>query len=136
MAEEVKNSEGTSFVTEIFNEIIGSPLNLLLIGIITFLLLKIFKSRQPKPFVPAEPELPKLRRDFTVQELKAFDGKQEDGRVLVAVNGNVYDVTKGKRFYGPGKLVPHLFYYIIALSLVIYLFKISLPLQMLNLALP
>lgn len=48
-------------------------------------------------------ELPKLKKDFTVQELKAFDGNQEDGRVLVAVNGNVYDVTKGKRFYGPGK---------------------------------
>lgn len=48
-------------------------------------------------------ELPKLKKDFTVQELKAFNGNQEDGRVLVAVNGNVYDVTKGKRFYGPGK---------------------------------
>lgn len=48
-------------------------------------------------------ELPKLKKDFTVKELKAFDGNQEDGRVLVAVNGNVYDVTKGKRFYGPGK---------------------------------
>jgi hypothetical protein len=47
-------------------------------------------------------ELPKLKKDFTVQELKAFDGNQEDGRVLVAVNGNVFDVTRGKRFYGPG----------------------------------
>ncbi|GLV37110.1 membrane steroid binding protein [Carabus blaptoides fortunei] len=49
-----------------------------------------------------EPELPKLRRDFTVEELKKYDGRTHDGRVLVAVNGNVYDVTKGKRFYGPG----------------------------------
>lgn len=52
---------------------------------------------------PLEPDLPKLRRDFTVEELQPFDGNGEDGRVLVAVNGTVYDVTKGKRFYGPGK---------------------------------
>jgi hypothetical protein len=25
-----------------------------------------------------------------------------DGRVLIGVLGKVYDVTKGKRFYGPG----------------------------------
>lgn len=40
---------------------------------------------------------------LTVEELRAFDGTQPDGRVLVAVNGSVYDVSKGKRFYGPGK---------------------------------
>lgn len=32
----------------------------------------------------------------------AYDGTQPDGRVLVAVNGNVFDVTRGKKFYGPG----------------------------------
>lgn len=99
------NKETSGMVGGIFQEIISSPLNLVLVGIITFLIFKIFKSRQPeKPSPPSEPELPKLRRDFTVQELKAYDGNQPDGRVLVAVNGKVYDVTRGKRFYGPGKL--------------------------------
>jgi len=103
MADEEKAPEEVGFVTGIFQEIINSPLNLLLIAIITFLIFKIFKSRQPpKPSPPSEPELPKLRRDFTVAELKAYDGNQPDGRVLVAVNGTVYDVTRGKRFYGPG----------------------------------
>lgn len=110
MADEVKSTETmeqeVGFVNGIIQEIINSPLNLALIAIITFLIFKIFKSRQPpKPSPPAEPELPKLRKDFTVAELKAFDGNQPDGRVLVAVNGSVYDVTRGKRFYGPGELM-------------------------------
>jgi Cytochrome b5-like Heme/Steroid binding domain len=109
MADEVKATETVEevgFVNGIVQEIINSPLNLALIAIITFLIFKIFKSRQPpKPSPPAEPELPKLRKDFTVAELKAYDGNQPDGRVLVAVNGNVYDVTRGKRFYGPGESI-------------------------------
>lgn len=91
------------FLTSVVNEIIYSPLNLVLVTIITILVYKIFRSRQqPAAAPPPEPELPRLRKDFTVGELKAFDGTQPDGRVLVAVNGTVYDVTKGKRFYGPG----------------------------------
>lgn len=107
MAEEKIVPEGSEeqigFLTSVVNEIIYSPLNLVLVGVITFLVFKIFRSRQQPTSVPApEPELPKLRQDFTVGELKKYDGNQPDGRVLVAVNGTVYDVTKGKRFYGPG----------------------------------
>jgi len=39
---------------------------------------------------------------MTLQQLRKFDGTQEDGRVLCAINGRIFDVTKGKRFYGPG----------------------------------
>lgn len=96
-------AEDVGFVTSVINEIIYSPLNLVLVGVITFLVYKIFRSRQqPTAAPPPEPELPRLRKDFTVAELRQFDGLQADGRVLVAVNGTVYDVTKGKRFYGPG----------------------------------
>lgn len=90
-------------LTSVIHEIIYSPLNLILVGVITILVYKIFRSqKQPSAGPPPEPELPRLRRDFTVAELLQYDGKQPDGRVLVAVNGSVYDVTKGKRFYGPG----------------------------------
>lgn len=93
-----------SFIGGIVNEIVTSPLNLLLVSLIVYLIYKIIRSRSDtgESNVPSEPELPKLRRDFTVQELKNYDGTQPDGRVLVAVNGHVYDVTKGKKFYGPG----------------------------------
>jgi len=44
------------------------------------------------------------KRDFTISDLRKYDGiNNPEGRVLVAVLGKVYDVTKGKRFYGPGK---------------------------------
>ncbi|KAJ1530319.1 hypothetical protein ONE63_005235 [Megalurothrips usitatus] len=96
-----ESSEG--ILTSILNEIITSPLNLALVGVIVFLVYKIFKSRNETPVPSApEPQLPKIRKDFTVEEMKKYDGNGSDGRILVAVNGKVFDVTKGKRFYGPG----------------------------------
>lgn len=98
----------TSFLGAAFREIFYSPMNLALLSIICFLVYKIVRDRceglgsRDSAQKPAEPQLPKLRRDFTIKELREYDGNQPDGRVLVAVNGNVYDVTKGKRFYGPG----------------------------------
>ncbi|EAA06814.4 AGAP000767-PA [Anopheles gambiae str. PEST] len=94
---------GGSLLSDIVYEIVSSPVNLALVCIISFLLYKISKTRQPPATLPPPPpELPRLRRDFTLAELKQYDGTQPDGRVLTAVNGNVYDVTKGKAFYGPG----------------------------------
>lgn len=100
-----RTEEKVDTMSEIISEIVHSPINLALIAVIAFLVYKIWKSHmndnKASTFVP-EPELPKLRRDFTLKELKPYDGTGPDGRVLVAVNGSVYDVTKGKRFYGPG----------------------------------
>lgn len=100
---EVPASE--SFVGHVINGIITSPLNLALVGVIALLIYKIIKSRIEVPHSHSAPkdDLPRLRRDFTPQELREYDGTQPDGRVLMAVLGNVYDVTKGKRFYGPGE---------------------------------
>lgn len=108
MAEEdTSTTNNESLISNLINEIIQSPLNMALTLIIGILIYKIVRGRSSgneKNHTPPEPELPKLKkRDFTVQELKQFDGTQADGRVLVAVNSTVYDVTKGKRFYGPGK---------------------------------
>lgn len=107
MSETEKLEENSGFLLKnVFLEIVQSPVNLGLVFLIFFLVYKIVKSRKNDyPIPPPEPELPKMKkRDFTVEELKKYNGTQEDGRVLVAVNGNVYDVTKGKRFYGPGNL--------------------------------
>lgn len=106
MASETNTPAPEGFLTSTFNEIISSPLNLALVGVIIFLIFKIFKSRNETPAQAApEPQLPRLRKDFTVEELKKYDGTGSDGRILVAVNGKVFDVTKGKRFYGPGKCI-------------------------------
>lgn len=105
-ASTVDDAESASFLGGLVAEILGSYTNIALVIVIGVLLYKILRSRSSSgdgsAHVP-EPELPKLRRDFTIQELKQFDGNQPDGRVLMAVKGTVYDVTKGKRFYGPGE---------------------------------
>ncbi|XP_045763338.1 membrane-associated progesterone receptor component 1 [Maniola jurtina] len=88
--------------SSIFNEILN-PVNLVLTLIIVALVYKILRSRFGKPSAEQQvPELPKIRKDMTVAELRQFDGTQPDGRVLVAVNGWIFDATRGRRFYGPG----------------------------------
>ncbi|XP_016983601.1 membrane-associated progesterone receptor component 1 [Drosophila rhopaloa] len=104
--ENIINNDDSTFLANILREILYSPMNLALLAIICFLVYKIVRDRTEVPSVgvvkPFETGLPKIRRDFTVKELRQYDGNQPDGRVLVAVNGSVYDVSKGRRFYGPG----------------------------------
>lgn len=97
------DQEGHQLISSFIAEIIKSPINLVLVSVITLLVYKIVKSKMmPEMTVLAPKPLPKLRRDFTVQELKQYGGTGPDGRILVAVNGNVYDCTRGGQFYGPG----------------------------------
>lgn len=105
MAEVKVDVDRGGMLSNIISEIINSPLNIALVFVITILVYKIFKSRQRVPVeYRIEPELPKMKkRDFTIEDLKKYDGTGDDGRILVAVNGKVFDVTKGKKFYGPGK---------------------------------
>jgi len=101
------SEDGGSLLQQILLEIVGSPFNIVLVALIVVLIFKIWKSRQPSSSAASqepEPELPKLRKDFTVEEMREFTGSSADGRILIAVNGKVFDVTKGKRFYGPGML--------------------------------
>lgn len=84
-----------------------SPLNIVLIAVCGVLLYKIFTMNRTEP--PQLPKrLPKMKRqDFTLQQLRQYDGsgKNEDDpeRILVAVDGVVFDMSNnGRRFYGPG----------------------------------
>jgi membrane-associated progesterone receptor component len=81
-----------------------NPLNIFLSLVIVYIAWKLFGPKRdehadmPKPVV-----LPKMKRkDMTVEELFEYDGDKHDGRILVAVNGTVFDVTRGRHFYGPG----------------------------------
>lgn len=98
----VESSEG--IISSVFNEIVQSPVNSLLVALIVVLIYKIFKNRDKTPVEEAlPPALPKLRRDFTPSELREYSSNQADGRILVGINGHVFDVSKGRKFYGPGK---------------------------------
>lgn len=98
MADE--ESEQTS--PGVLEELFTSPLNLSLLCLCLFLLYKIFRGDKPAEVAEAEEPLPKMKkRDFTLEELKQYDGVANP-RILMAVNGKVFDVTRGKKFYGPG----------------------------------
>lgn len=97
---ESEKTESTS--GGILLEIFTSPLNLTLLSLCLFLIYKIFRGDRPPEIPAAEERLPKMKkRDFTIAELKPYDGL-ENPRILMAVNGKVFDVTRGKKFYGPG----------------------------------
>ncbi|KAM9325194.1 membrane-associated progesterone receptor component 1 [Gastrophryne carolinensis] len=86
----------------ILQEIFTSPLNICLLLLCLYLLYKIVRGDKPRePDEPREEPLPKMkRRDFTLEQMKEFDGTQNP-RILMGINGKVFDVTKGKKFYGP-----------------------------------
>lgn len=93
-------------VSSVFVDIVSSPINAGLLVLCGILLYKIIRVRlREEPSAVAEDRLPPLKKqDMTLSELKKYDGTGEDGRVLVAVCGKIYDVTnRGKQFYGPGK---------------------------------
>lgn len=121
----VESNEG--IISSVFNEIVQSPVNSLLVALIVVLIYKIFKNRDKTPVEEAlPPALPKLRRDFTPSELREYSSKQADGRILVGINGHVFDVSKGRKFYGPGKyaITVHNIINMIVLHLVIFCFTI------------
>jgi len=98
-SEEIDSGSMMRFITEL----VSSPINLALLGLCAFLVYKIVKSRRREISKPKQPDLPPMKkRDFTLEQLQEFDGRGKDGRILIAVNGKVFDVTRGSRFYGPG----------------------------------
>lgn len=93
-----------NFLSNFFSELVSSPLNIALLGLCGFLLYKIISGqRKHEPPTKREPELPKMKQqDMTLEQLREYDGKGPEGRILLAANGKIFDVTRGKRFYGPG----------------------------------
>lgn len=82
-----------------------TPVNVVLSIVIVVLTWKLFGPKREEPETAKTKPLPKMkRRDMTVEDLLNYNGDpaKNDGRILVAVNGTVFDVTRGKHFYGPG----------------------------------
>ncbi|KAJ1981360.1 Dihydrodipicolinate synthase [Dimargaris xerosporica] len=100
-------------------QIRANPINWVLLAVLLYLLHAIlFPSPQarpktaaratpPKPGAnqaaarqPAHPESIEFKA-YTYPDLAQFNGKQLDGKIFLAVNGKVFDVTSGAKFYGP-----------------------------------
>ena len=59
---------------------------------------RLFRKRDERP-----PPLPEAEeRDYTLAELAAYDGSDPEKPLLLAIKGEVYDVGRGRDFYGPG----------------------------------
>ncbi|KAJ3888308.1 cytochrome b5-like heme/steroid binding domain-containing protein [Lentinula edodes] len=91
---------------------VGTPINTALLLFIIYSVQKIvFPSTSPPKEIPNEFRsgyswLPKshqptvLFKTYTPKTLEPFHGK-DNGRILLAINGIVFDVTAGRSFYGP-----------------------------------
>ena len=84
----------------VFDSLLGNPLNWVLVAVDLWLL-KELVSPLPKPPTPVHQE-PILLRNFSLKELRVFGGATPGTPLLIGVNGRVYDVARGRHFYGPG----------------------------------
>lgn len=74
---------------------------LLLVVVGTFLVMTVASALAPVP-KPAEYQ-PEQCGDITKQTLRKYDGRDPFLPIYFAVRDEVFDVTKGRDFYGPGE---------------------------------
>ncbi|KAF5319663.1 hypothetical protein D9619_008642 [Psilocybe cf. subviscida] len=91
---------------------LGTPINTALFLYILYAAQRIvFPSTSKPKSIPSEFKggytwLPKahpptvLFKTYTAKTLEPFSGR-DGGRILLAINGTVFDVTAGRSFYGP-----------------------------------
>ncbi|KAJ7641410.1 cytochrome b5-like heme/steroid binding domain-containing protein [Roridomyces roridus] len=92
---------------------LGTPVNTALFLFILYSVQKVVypsvhkPKKIPREFKSGYSWLPKshpptvLFKTFTPKTLQPFSG-EDGGRILLAINGMVFDVTGGRNFYGPG----------------------------------
>jgi membrane-associated progesterone receptor component len=92
----------------LIHDIWTSPINLILVILIIYLLIKLFLLKR-KPInnstpSKAPPQLPKMaKQDLTVEQLRTYNGTESNGRILTAIYGDIFDVSRRSDLYGPGK---------------------------------
>ena len=62
------------------------------------LLAKLFSKKEAPRAPPPQAE----ERDYALSELSSYDGSDPARPLLIGIRGQVYDVTRGRDFYGPG----------------------------------
>jgi len=84
----------------LLDQLVSNPLNWVLFAFNLWLFREIL-TPIPKPPQPSHPE-PIVIRNFTLKELRVFNGNDPKTPILIGVQGRVYDVSRGAQFYGPG----------------------------------
>ena len=109
-AESKDENPGTvlNILLRLIHDIYTSPINLILVILIIFLLFKLFLLKR-KPIShstpsKAPPQLPKMpKQDLTLAQLRTYTGTESNGRILTAIYGDIFDVSRRSDLYGPGK---------------------------------
>jgi hypothetical protein len=88
-------------------DIWSSPINLVLVGLIVCLLIKLVllkrKSSSGRGERKSAVPLPRMAKcDFTVPELRGYNGIESNGRILTAIHGDIFDVSSRSDLYGIG----------------------------------
>lgn len=60
------------------------------------------REREKALAAAAKDEEEVIEKPYSLKELREYDGSDENKPILLAVNYKVFDVTKGKNFYGKG----------------------------------
>ncbi|KAK3323719.1 cytochrome b5-like heme/steroid binding domain-containing protein [Cercophora scortea] len=76
-----------------------TPLNLLILGLFLYTAYSFFKPQPPAALPKEEPAV--VFTTFTPRTLLPYNG-ENNAPVYLAVRGRVFDVTRGRNFYGPG----------------------------------
>lgn len=83
---------------------LANPVNWVLAAVLGYISYNYFtSSAAPPPPAPRPKQTALVFREYTPKELEPFNGSTPETRILMGVKGNVYDVTRGRQFYGPGK---------------------------------
>ena len=113
MDSESKEETGGQIIVlfkRLIHDIWTSPINLILVILIIFLLVKLFLLKR-KPSNDASRkqtpvQLPKMPKcDLTVQQLRGYNGIESNGRILTAIYGDTFDVSRRSDLYGKGNFV-------------------------------
>ncbi|CAF1331432.1 unnamed protein product [Rotaria magnacalcarata] len=96
-----------ALIQRLLYDIWSSPVNLLLSILIICLLVKLFllkrnslKNASRNQVQVPLPKMPKC--DLTVSELRGYNGIESNGRILTAVYGDLFDVSRRSDLYGIG----------------------------------
>ncbi|KAK9761568.1 Dihydrodipicolinate synthase [Basidiobolus ranarum] len=85
--------------TQLYEQLVQNPVNwILLLG--TFYIIHSYLSSEPEELSPPEHPETTIFKCYTPKELTEFDGIK-NSKIFMGVKGKIYDVTAGKKFYGP-----------------------------------
>ncbi|KAK4199968.1 cytochrome b5-like heme/steroid binding domain-containing protein [Triangularia verruculosa] len=94
VAQEAAKAEGASDSSSFF-----TPLNIVILFLVLHATYRFLRPPPPPALPKEEPAI--VFRTFTPRSLLPYSG-ENDMPVYLAVKGRVFDVTRGRNFYGPG----------------------------------